>query len=248
MSAVLRSVRWWVLLLAALASGVLTASLGRWQLSRAAEKEALAAAITARQQQAPLTGRSLAGPMSVERAAELLHRPVELHGRWLPERTVYLDNRPMQGQTGFYVATPLRLAEPGADTVVLVLRGWVPRNFMQRDALPSMQTPTGEVVVSGRIAERLPRLYALGQEERGTIRQNLDLDAYRAETGLPLAGVTVWQTDASADGLRRDWPAPDSGVDKHRGYALQWFGLCALIAILFLWFQVVRPLQRSTRT
>jgi surfeit locus 1 family protein len=31
------------------------------------------------------------------------------------------------------------------------------------------------------------------------------------------------------------------GVDKHYGYAFQWFGLAALIAVLFLWFQMIRP-------
>lgn len=30
----------------------------------------------------------------------------------------------------------------------------------------------------------------------------------------------------------RDWPAPALGVDKHRGYAFQWYAL-ALMAFLF---------------
>ena len=58
----------------------------------------------------------------------------------------------------------------------------------------------------------------------------------------------VLQTGAPSEGLRRDWPEPTTGVDKHYGYAFQWFGLCALIALLFLWFQVVRPFYRSRRS
>ena len=232
----------WAVALAALA---LTASLGRWQLSRAAEKEALQAAIAERQRLPALDGASLAQALSDDQARELLHRAITLRGQWLAARTVFLDNRPMARQTGFYVLTPLRLT--GSDRVVLVQRGWAPRHQVDRSLLPPVQTPTGEVQVSGRIAAHPPRVYQLGQEQGGAIRQNLDLDAWRAETGLPLAPVLVVQTGAASDGLQRDWPEAASGVEKHYGYAFQWFGLCTLIGLLLLWFQVVRPLYRARR-
>ena len=232
----------WAVALAAMA---LTASLGRWQLSRAAEKEALQAAIAERQRLPALDGASLAQALSEDQARELLHRAITLRGQWLADRTVFLDNRPMARQTGFYVLTPLRLT--GSDRVVLVQRGWAPRHQVDRSLLPPVQTPTGEVQVSGRIAAHPPRVYQLGQEQGGAIRQNLDLDAWRAETGLPLAPVLVVQTGAASDGLQRDWPEAASGVEKHYGYAFQWFGLCTLIGLLLLWFQVVRPLYRARR-
>ena len=232
----------WAVALAAMA---LTASLGRWQLSRAAEKEALQAAIAERQRLPALDGASLAQALSDDQARELLHRAITLRGQWLADRTVFLDNRPMARQTGFYVLTPLRLT--GSDRVVLVQRGWAPRHQVDRSLLPPVQTPTGEVQVSGRIAAHPPRVYQLGQEQGGAIRQNLDLDAWRAETGLPLAPVLVVQTGDASDGLQRDWPEAASGVEKHYGYAFQWFGLCTLIGLLLLWFQVVRPLYRARR-
>ena len=232
----------WAVALAAMA---LTASLGRWQLSRAAEKEALQAAVAERQRLPALDGASLAQALSDDQARELLHRAITLRGQWLADRTVFLDNRPMARQTGFYVLTPLRLT--GSDRVVLVQRGWAPRHQVDRSLLPPVQTPTGEVQVSGRIAAHPPRVYQLGQEQGGAIRQNLDLDAWRAETGLPLAPVLVVQTGSASDGLQRDWPEAASGVEKHYGYAFQWFGLCTLIGLLLLWFQVVRPLYRARR-
>lgn len=232
----------WAVALAAMA---LTASLGRWQLSRAAEKEALQAAIAERQRLPALDGASLAQALSDDQARELLHRAITLRGQWLADHTVFLDNRPMARQTGFYVLTPLRLT--GSDRVVLVQRGWAPRHQVDRSLLPPVQTPTGAVQVSGRIAAHPPRVYQLGQEQGGAIRQNLALDAWRAETGLPLAPVLVVQTGAASDGLQRDWPEAASGVEKHYGYAFQWFGLCTLIGLLLLWFQVVRPLYRARR-
>ena len=238
-------VRFWIIGLAAVLGMVVTASLGRWQLSRAAEKEALQAAVAERQRLPALDGASLAQALSDDQARELLHRAITLRGQWLADRTVFLDNRPMARQTGFYVLTPLRLT--GSDRVVLVQRGWAPRHQVDRSLLPPVQTPTGEVQVSGRIAAHPPRVYQLGQEQGGAIRQNLDLDAWRAETGLPLAPVLVVQTGAASDGLQRDWPEAASGVEKHYGYAFQWFGLCTLIGLLLLWFQVVRPLYRARR-
>jgi surfeit locus 1 family protein len=49
------------------------------------------------------------------------------------------------------------------------------------------------------------------------------------------------QSDAPSDGLLRDWPAADLGLQKHYGYAFQWFALCALILGLYVWFQLVKP-------
>jgi len=31
-----------------------------------------------------------------------------------------------------------------------------------------------------------------------------------------------------------------SGVERHHGYAFQWFGLAALIVFLYAWFQFLR--------
>jgi surfeit locus 1 family protein len=46
------------------------------------------------------------------------------------------------------------------------------------------------------------------------------------------------------DGLLRQWPHPAVDVHKHYGYAFQWFALCALMAGLYVWFQLIRPWLR----
>ncbi|WP_065724902.1 SURF1 family cytochrome oxidase biogenesis protein [Acinetobacter baumannii] len=84
----------------------------------------------------------------------------------------------------------------------------------------------------------------MGEAGSGVIRQNLDLAQFRLESGLPLVAWSVQQTEASADGLLRDWPKINTGVDKHYGYAFQWFGLSALIALLYVWFQIVKRYKR----
>lgn len=233
---------WWVTVAAVLGVAV-TASLGRWQLGRAAQKEALQAAIDARAREPLIEALSpeAAGLTAREPSAALLHRRAMVRGVWLAEHTVWLDNRQMHGRPGFFVVTPLRLEGGG---VLLVQRGWMPRNFEDRTRLPALQTPPGQVEVRGILSPPPARLYELGTTERGAIRQNLDLDAFRAETGLPFAGLSLQQSNAEpdrvpADGLLRDWPQPDSGVDRHYGYAFQWFGLCALMVLLYVWFQIL---------
>ncbi len=106
--------------------------------------------------------------------------------------------------------------------------------------MPAIETPAGVVEIEGRIAPAPGKLYELGSPEMGRIRQNLDLGRFAAETGLPLLAVSVQQMGAGGDGLSRDWPLADTGVEKHYGYAFQWFALSALISILYVWFQIVR--------
>ena len=224
----------WLLLGAALLSAALTARLGLWQLDRAAQKVALQAAGDAEGARPPLSNAELAGSP--------LHRRVVLRGQWVADRTVWLDNRPMDGRAGFYVVTPLRLA--GRSEAILVQRGWAPRDAADRTRLPPLDTPGGEVEVRGRLAAAPSRLYELGAGSGGTIRQNLDAAAFAAESGLALLPLTLVQTEGADDGLLRHWPAPDLGLQKHYGYAFQWFALSALIVGLYVWFQHLRPRLR----
>ena len=230
--------RFW-LITAATAVGVgVTASLGLWQLSRAAGKERLQAQVDAQRALPALNGAAL------DNGAPL-QRPVILRGNWLAEHTVFLDNRQMNGKPGFFVLTPLQL--DGRSTVVLVQRGWAPRNFGDRAALPPVQTPPGVVTVEGRIAPAPARLLDFDGASDGVIRQNLELARYAAELRRPLLDVTVLQTGDASDGLLRQWAEPASGAGKHLGYAFQWFGLAALITILYVWFQIVRRFFPTTR-
>jgi surfeit locus 1 family protein len=225
--------------LAALAGVALTLSLGFWQWGRGAQRTALHEAVATRERAPAVSAAEL---LSAADPQVLLHRSVLLRGAWVGERTVFLDNRQMNGVPGFYVVTPLRLQ--GSDAVVLVQRGWVQRNFTRREQLPAVQTPAGVVEVRGRLAPPPAALYAFSKEEKGLIRQNLDLARFRAETGLPLLPLSVQQAGAPSEGLLRQWPQAGSGAEKNNGYAYQWWALAALIAILYVWFQFVQPRRR----
>lgn len=231
-----------VIALAALASVALTARLGVWQLSRADEKQSLQALVEQRGAMAPVDHTQL---LAAGKGQDLMHRQVQLRGHWLTKSMVYLDNRPMNGRVGFFVVGILRTGTQGPG--VLVVRGWAPRNFLERSALPTVDTPTGEVEVSGRLIPPPSRLYEFSAVDAGPIRQNLDLPGYAREMGLPLLELAVQQLGDPSEGLLRDWPRNDVGLERHMGYAFQWFALAGLIVVLYLWFQIVQPYRARRR-
>lgn len=231
-----------IIAVAAAAALWVTVSLGRWQLDRAAQKLALAAAISDRAARPPLTDLQW---MAEPADATTLYRPVQLQGHWLPGGTVYLDNRQMQARVGFYVFSAFQ--PTGSEAVVMVQRGWVPRNFESRTTLPAVETPAVDIQINGHLAPPPSKLYEPGEPSVGAIRQNLDLAQFRQQTGWPvLTAWTVVQTGAASEGLLRDWPEINLGVDTHYGYAAQWFALALLIVLLYAWFQV-RPLVLSLK-
>jgi len=230
----------WLVLLATVLAMALTARLGWWQLGRAATKNEISEQWRQRVAMPALS----AADLLESGEHDLLYRSVALTGQWVPQHTVFLDNRPMRGQAGFVVVTPLRIS---ASATVLVQRGWVPRHFQDRTRLPEVLTPAGEVTVQGRVAPPPSQLYVFTQEERGPIRQNIALSAYAAEIGLPMLPVTLQQTGSPEDSLERAWPDGVLDVSKHHGYAFQWFALCALIGLLYVWFQFIAPRRKPRR-
>lgn len=245
-----------VVLVAALLMALLTARLGWWQLDRARQKLALQAQFTERTTLPALSEL----PRDASEAERQFYRPVLLRGRWLDDHTVALDNRQMNARQGFFIVTPLLLADGDA---VLVQRGWMPRDFFDRSRLAPLPAQPGEVLVAGRLAPPPAKLLALADAESGPIRQNVDLVSFSREIGIRLRPGSVQQTgptrpapaggDAgpaalASDGLLRQWPPPALDVGKHQGYAFQWFALCALVVGLTLWFQLLRPRFRSSNS
>ena len=249
MSAFKPRTRFWIVTVAALLTAMLTFSLGQWQLGRAAQKLALQRSLESKNDLPVVNNAELvqwAGSIgSGPGLAPLVDRRVELSGRWLLAQTIYLDNRQMNGRPGFWVLTPLALE--GTDKAVMVQRGWIARDFQQRTRLAPVETPESRVTVQGRMAPAPAKLYAFKGSDTGRVRQNLDIAEFSAETKLPLVAALVLQTGAASEGLQRDWQAPNTGVDKHYGYAVQWFGLCALVLGLYVWFQLVLP-RRQRRS
>ncbi len=232
----------WMLLLAVLVAAI-TARLGWWQLQRAEQKLDWHTQYV--KQRALPSLPAAQWPHSRTEAQALTHRLTQASGRWDSERTIYLENRQMGGQPGFYVLTPLLMDDGSA---VVVQRGWLPRDPRDRSRVERPAESAPPHVVQGRIAPSIARLFEFEAVVKGPIRQNLDVEAFSAEIGRPLRPFILIQEEAAglaSDGLARNWPEPSAGVHKHYGYAFQWFALSTLTIGLYVWFQIIRPRRRA---
>jgi cytochrome oxidase assembly protein ShyY1 len=237
-------------------------ALGNWQTRRAEEKAAIAQRYAVRSS-AVLPKRGLldpegamifacggatdnAGRLPPADATERFLRQSEYcrlrtTGEFVSAWPIFLDNRPNGGRAGFVLAMPFKIA--GSNLHVLVLRGWLPRDPRDYARLPAFTTPQGRVEIEGivlRSAGHVMQLGTPGTLKPGAIVQNLAPDEVARASGLRLQPFFVQQTSVQqtsagqGDGLVRDWPAPATGIDKHRGYAFQWYALAAMAALFFV--------------
>lgn len=217
-------------LIATVALVALGIALGNWQERRAAEKIALQTELSERSREAPLvlTGGTSDVPHEFRR--------VSVRGQFVPGFPVFLDNRPYQGRAGYFLVMPFKIA--GADQYVLVARGWLPRQAGEVGRLPQYATPGGQVAIDGIMRLDLGHVMQLGTAPALTpdaMVQNLSVADVARASGLPLLPFFIQQTGPQAgDALVRDWPAPALGVDKHRGYAFQWYALAAMAVLFFI--------------
>ena len=225
-------------------------SLGQWQDRRAAQKIGVQHKLAERATEAPLllSPASAAVPVPVltpQAAAALEYRHARVTGQFVAGWALFLNNRPQNGRAGFYLVMPLKIE--GSDTHVLVERGWLPRNNGDATRLPPYATPGGLVTVDGIVKASAGHIMQLGTPEPvrpGAIVQNIDPAQFAQASGLKVQPFFIEQSGpvAASEGLVRDWPAPSLGVEKHQGYALQWYAL-AIMALLFF---VITGFKRGT--
>ncbi|MDE2366651.1 MAG: SURF1 family protein [Betaproteobacteria bacterium] len=212
---------------------VITVQLGNWQLSRAREKEARQEKLDTLSHQP-----AVSLPPDQVRLEDFQYRKTEVQGEYLPEYTIYLDNKIYRGVAGYHIITPLKIGS--GPMCVLVNRGWVAADH-DRSRLPDIITPSGPVVVSGLATAATQKTLELSKEVvSGRVWENLDLERYRNATGLQLQPVMILQQDNIKDGLIREWARPDLGIGKNLGYAFQWFAMALAALIIYLVLSVKR--------
>ena len=220
----------WLTLIVTVALVALGVMLGNWQMRRADEKRAIETRQAEREAKAPLAiDDRLQDPAAIE------YRHVSVRGEFDRDWPLYLDNRPQNGNAGFYVLMPFKIA--GTEIHVLVQRGWIGVDPRQRTHIAAPAAPEGSINIEG-IAIRNPgHVMQLGQAapvKPGAILQNLTIDEFAAASKYGMQTFVIEQTDKLQDGLVRDWPRPSVGIERHLGYAFQWYSLAAMAFIYFV--------------
>ncbi|MBX5142633.1 SURF1 family protein [Rhizobium lentis] len=214
-------------------------SLGTWQLQRLHWKQGLLADIAARQAAAPVPLADIEALAAS--GGDIEYRKVTATGRYInnKERHFFATWR---GQTGFYVYTPLELAD---GRILFVNRGFVPYEnkepeMRMQGQLTDQQTVTG--LARGKLAGK-PSWLVPDNDVRKNIFYWKDLDVMADSVGLEKARVIPFFVDA--DSTPNPAGLPIGGVTQvdlpndHLQYALTWYGLAAvLVAVVAIsWFR-----------
>lgn len=228
--ALLRETLWLRAALAVVAFSVACVFLGRWQLHRYEAKAARADRIDANYDAAPVPlGAVLATP---EAALPLRDewRPVEVTGRYEPDGTLLVRNRPRDGDFGYEVLVPLRLADGSA---LLVDRGWIPFGQTAGTAARVPEPPAGQVRVQVRL--RPPEPDRPGTDKGRTVSR-IAVPQLEPLVGGPLHrayGLLARETPTVPD---RPAAAerPDTDLGVNLPYAIQWwgFGIAGYVLLL----------------
>lgn len=189
--------------------------LGIWQWERAAEKRAY----LARLEQAPDLHAPQAQPPEGARLV--------INGEYLPGETLYLDNRIVDGRVGVAALTPFR---DDMGQLWLIQRGFLPTEGARET--PQVETPSSVVRLAGQWQPANDDALVFGDNREGQRLQRIDLGAWPA---LPDFAYEGWIHLEEGPGRLSPWWEPSvMPPSRHRGYAIQWWGLslAALSAML----------------
>ena len=225
----------WIILAAALMSVAGLLRLSWWQLERAGEKVDAQRGLEAElSQTAPPIEEIPVGHLHPANP-ELPNRHVTLNGEYENERSILVLAEFFDGQIGYGVVTPFRVAASGE--LVLVERGWISGIGVDADRL-DLRPVTGPVGTSAQIHvpaadARLPR----SEIDFGIwpLRvRSLEIDVLSAVFGEELFPFSVRLTENQPGVFVRHWPAVSAdiaGFGQNLSYALQWFAAALLVAL-----------------
>lgn len=244
-----RTRRQWVTLgLAAVLLAALCVLAAFWQWHRYTDRQEQIDLVEANYTAEPVPLEELvAGPGATLAPADVW-RPAVVVGEYVPEQTVLLRNRPVNGTPGFHLLVPLRTDLGGEDVVIVVDRGFVPLGADASEAASVPDPPAGEVTVTVTLRADEP---ADGRDaEAGTVaRINTEqvlaatgTDAPTSDGGTVGAYGQVRDEEPAAAQALVPAPRPDTDPGSHLSYAFQWaiFALGAVGGFVLLWRRETR--------
>ncbi|NED97520.1 SURF1 family protein [Phytoactinopolyspora alkaliphila] len=210
----LASRRWLVRTVAGILLVLVCLRLGMWQLDRADGRSERNAVIEANADAPPVPLDAILAPGESFDTADQWRR-TEVRGRYDPSNELFLRLRPLGGQRGVHVVTPLVTAD---GTALLVDRGFVPAADDNPDVPPP---PSGEVDVVVRLRVTEDHRDAGGTLGQGTVRA---VNVAEIAEAMPYPVYPAWAeaTPPVQEGFTAI-PPPEADSGPHLSYAVQWF-------------------------
>lgn len=209
----------WIFLVLSLATAGVCVSLGLWQLARLDHRRAANG----------LARVTRALPPRIYPGGEYLAQdvPVTATGTYDFAHEFVLRGRAHDGAPGVEIATPLRMA--GADTALIVVRGFVPSD----DAMSVDRTKLHEdgVLTVRGIAFAIPIEGVPVARNNDTTWDRLPGAWLKDHFPYPVYPYALWQSrDSGMTGFPIRTGAPGLSDGPHLNYALQWFGFAVIFA------------------
>jgi len=209
-----------------IATLVLLISLGFWQLDRADEKRAI------EDQIASANSGDVEFVTSVEFLKDKEYYHVRLQGSYIGDKQFIYDNQIVDQISGYYVLTPFILK--GASKAVLINRGFIPWSG-RRDKLANVDIGEKLTEVKVQISIPVKRMELKVSETTGdfpVLIQALDLDEMSTIASLDFASVVGLLSPESENGFVRQWEPYTGSIERHIGYAIQWFLMALVLAFI----------------
>lgn len=204
----------------------LTLALGLWQLNRAEEKNQLLSRFDSRTAAAPTDWSGQTPPPAGTAVTACVDWPGDI---W------FLDNRTFEGRTGYDVYLPVQ--QCGTGRSILLRLGWI-EGLRERTDLPSitgLAALQGETGIRGQVRPPVGTPWLTAEPEgfpgeRWRIQSLTDVPKADWGGGTPI----VQLEEPVAPRLRDNWKPVNMPPERHIGYAVQWFGLAAVLVLGFL--------------
>ena len=213
-------------------------ALGTWQVQRLAWKEQLLSDIAERRGAAPVSIEAIEAILG--QGGNVEYRPVTVTGTFANNRERHFFAT-WHGRTGYYVYTPLALAD---GRFVFVNRGFVPFENKEPEMRKQGQL-TGQQTVTGLARMQLdgkPSSIVPDNDVAKNIFYWKDLGTMASTVGIPAERLVPFFVDA--DDTPNPKGMPIGGVtqfdlpNNHLQYAVTWYGLA--LALLAVGFAYVR--------
>jgi surfeit locus 1 family protein len=214
-------------------------SLGTWQVERLHWKEGLLADIAERRAAAPVPLADI--ETMAAQGGDIEYRTVTATGRYInnKERHFFATWR---GQTGYYIYTPLQLAD---GRYILVNRGFVPYENKEPEMRMQGQL-TDQQTVTGLARAKLPGKPSSLVPDNDVAKNIFywkDLDVMASSVDLDKVDVLPFFVDA--DSTPNPAGFPIGGVTQvdlpndHLQYVFTWYGLAAALVgvVAISWFR-----------
>ncbi|CAM3092121.1 SURF1 family protein [Vibrio rarus] len=229
---------WIVATVLTVALFVVLVKLGFWQLSRGEEKQHLEQQLLTRDQMPAL---SIEQVVSFAAQSNVTGYPLTVAVTAQSQPLIYLDNVTHDSKVGYRVLQPMSVSVEGESRLLLVELGFI-NAAVTRDTLPAVTAINSQEqqTFSGRVYQKSanPLSHDVMAEQMATsIRiQNLNLQQLAVILEKPLLGFVFQPSVIPDSDLPMLWSPYPMTSQKHFGYALQWFSMAIVYAVLVILF------------